>query len=215
MLKKYLYKGAAVCAIFILLVSGRVFYLQRSHFMNAEEYFMKAEWKLAIREYDNAMHFYTPWSPYVQRSAEKLWQTGEMFEKQGRLEWARLAYASIRSSLYASRGLYTPRKDWIIKCDDKIADLNIRLLIRDGSIKPAEADAEKQKQLYVLKVDKAPKPAWAVLVEAGFWGWIASAIFIIVRGFDAEGKLKIKPAIYGALFCLVTFALWVVSLLKA
>jgi hypothetical protein len=104
MLKKYLFKGAVFCALFALLVSGRVFYLQRSHFMNAEEYFMKTEWKLAIREYDNAMHFYTPWSPYIQRSAEKLWQIGEIFEKQDRLEWARLAYATMRS-LYSKERL--------------------------------------------------------------------------------------------------------------
>jgi hypothetical protein len=215
MLKKYLFKGALFCAFFALLVSGRVFYLQRSHFMNAEEYFMKAEWKLAIREYDNTMHFYTPWSPYIQKSAKKLWQIGEMFEKQDRLEWARLAYATIRSSFYASRGLYTPGKDWILKCDDKIADLNVKLLIRDGSIKPVEADAEKQKQLYVLKIDRAPNPLWAVLAEAGLWGWIVSVIFIIVKGMDFHGKPVRRFALYGFLSFVLTFALWIVAMIKA
>jgi len=215
MLKKYLVKGAVFCSLFVLLVGGRVFYIQRSHFMNAEEYFTKTEWKLAIREYGNAMHFYTPWSPYIQRSAEKLWQIGEMFEKQGRLEWARLAYETMRSSLYASRGLYTPRKDWIIKCDEKIADLNVRLLIRDGSIKSAEAEAEKQKQLYVLKVDRAPNPLWAVLVETGLWGWIASVIFIIVKGMDFHGKIIRRFALYGFLSFILTFTLWIVAMIKA
>jgi hypothetical protein len=48
-----------------MLVGGRVFYLQRSHFIAAEKYYIEADWKLAIREYDTAMHFYTPLSPYI------------------------------------------------------------------------------------------------------------------------------------------------------
>jgi hypothetical protein len=215
MLKKYLFKGAAVVAFITLLVAGKVFYLQRSHFMNAEDFSSKQEWKLAIREYDNAMHFYTPLSPYIRRSAEKLWLIGEMFEKQGRPEWARLAYASIRSSLYASRSFYTPNKDWIRKCDDRIADLNTRLLIREGSAKPGEADTEKLKQLYLLRVSRAPDTLWAVLAEVAFLGWLVSALHIILKGFDGSGKHGMRFGLYGIIFFLATFTLWVVSLLKA
>jgi hypothetical protein len=89
------------------------------------------------------------------------------------------------------------------------------LLIRDGSIKPAEADAEKQKQLYVLKVDRAPDPLWAVLVEAGLWGWIASVIFIIVKGMDFHGKPVRRFALYGFLSFVLTFTLWIVAMIKA
>ncbi len=215
MLKRYLVKGLIVAILFLLLVGGRVFYLQRSHFMDAEKYYSEANWKLAIREYDTAMHFYTPWSPYIQKSAERLWQIGEMFEKQDRLDWANIAYSSIRSSFYASRSLYTPGKDWINKCDDKIADLNVRILIKEGSIKPEEADAEKKKHLYVLKVDRAPDPLWSVLVEVGFFGWVASIIFMIFKGFDDNGKIRKRFALYGALSFISAFALWIISLLKA
>ncbi len=214
MLKKYLIKGLFIVILFLLLVGGRVVYSQRSHFMAAEKYYSEANWKLAVREYDTAMHFYTPWSPYIERSAKKLWQIGEMFEKQGRLDWANIAYSSIRSSFYSSRSLYTPGKDWINKCDDKIADLNVKMLIKDGSIKPEEADAEKKKHLYVLKVDRAPNPFWSVLVEISFFGWIGSVIFVIFKGLSDNGKINKKFALYGVLSFLVTFAIWVAALLK-
>ncbi|MFA6056298.1 MAG: hypothetical protein WC769_13095 [Thermodesulfovibrionales bacterium] len=215
MLKKYLVNGLFVLVIFLLIVGGRVFYLQKNHYIAAERYFSEANWKLAIREYDTAMHFYTPWSTYIDKSAKRLWQIGEMYERDGKLDWANIAYSSIRSSFYSSRSLFTPGRDWINKCDDKIADLNVKMLIEDGSIKTEEADAEKKKHLYVMKVDRAPNPVWSVLVEAGFFGWIASIIFLIFKGIDDTGKTRGRFALYGALSFIFSFAIWVVSLLKA
>ncbi len=215
MLKNYLIRGSAAFAVFLVLVCVKVVYLQHEHFSRAEQYYRASDWKSAIREYDETMHAYTPWSPYITRSAERLWQMGEMFENQGKLEWANKSYATIRSSFYASRSLYTPGREWIRKCDDRIADLNVRILIRDGSLKPEEAGLEKQKQLHVLTVDRAPAPGWAVAVEAGFFGWIASTVFIALRGFDDSGKIRRKPVFYGALSFIFTFALWVIGMLKA
>ena len=214
MLRKYLIKGLLVVVLFLLIVGVRVTYLQRSHYVDAEKYYKEANWKLAIREYDLAMHFYTPWGPYIERSAERLWQIGEMFEKQDKLDWANIAYSSIRSSFYASRSLYTPGKQWIEKCDDKIADLSVRMLVREGSIKPDAAAAEKKKYLYVLTVDRAPDPFWSVLVEIGFFGWVGSVVFLIFKGFSDDGKIK-KASVYGIVSFLLTFGLWVAALLKA
>ena len=215
MLKKYLIKGLFVIVIFLMLVGGRVFYLQRSHFIAAEKYYTEAGWKLAIREYDTAMHFYTPLSPYIGKSAQRLWQIGEMFEKQDKLDWANIAYSSIRSSFYASRSLYTPGKDWIMKCDEKIADINVKMLIKEGALKPEEADAEKRKHLYVMKVDRAPDPFWSILLEIGFFGWLGSVLFIIFKGFSDNGKIHKKFALYGVLSFLLSFSIWVAALLKA
>ena len=215
MLKKYLIKGLFVILLFLVLVGGRSFYLQKSHFIAAEKYYNEANWKLAIREYDTAMHFYTPWSPYIGKSANKLWQIGEMFETLGRFDWANIAYSSIRSSFYSSRSLYTPGKLWINKCDEKIAALNVKMLIEEGSLNLEEADIEKRKQLYVMKVDRAPGPFWSILVEIGFFGWIGSVVLIIFKGFSDNGKIHKKFALYSVLSFLLSFTIWVVASLKA
>jgi hypothetical protein len=214
MLRKYLIRGLFVAIFLILLVGGKVFYMQRSHFAAAQQYYRESNWKLAIREFDTAMHFYTPWSPYIEESAQKLWQIGEMFERQDKLDWANIAYSSIRSSFYASRSLYTPGKDWIKKCDEKIADLDVRMLMKEGSLKPNEADSEKKKLLYVMTVDRAPDPFWAVLVEIGFFGWVGSVVFLIFKGFSDDGKIR-KASVYGIVSFLLTFGVWVAALLKA
>lgn len=215
MLKRYLIKGLAGLAFILALVWINLFYQQRSHFMEAEKYFAESSWKLAIREYDAALHLYTPWSGYIQKSAERLWQIGEMFEKDEKLEWAVNAYASIRSSFYASRGLYNPGRDWIRKCEDKIADIDVRMLLRDKAISGDEADIERQKFLYVMAVERTPKRGWSLLMEAGFFGWVASVIFTIMKGFNDNGTMRGRPFIYGILSFCFSFAVWVISLWKA
>ena len=215
MLKKYLVKGLFFIILFILLTGGKVLYMQRSHFEAGERFYAASNWKLAIREYDAALHSYFPGSPYVDKSAGRLWQIGEMFEREGKPDWAVLAYSSIRSSFYASRSLYTPGKDWIARCDDKIADLDVRMLVKEGSLAPEQSAAEREKLLYVMKVDRAPDPVWSVLVEASFFGWISSVLYTIWKAFDHTGRLRKRSALYGLLFFVATFGLWVISLLKA
>jgi hypothetical protein len=214
-MRKYLIRGCVILVVFVSLVAVKMVYMQREHFDRAEKYYADSNWKLAMREYDETMHFFTPWSPYITKSEERLWQIGGMFEKEDKPDWALIAYSAIRSSLYASRSLYTPHKDWIAKCDEKIADLNVKLLMKDGSVSPSGAAAEKKKQLYVLKVDRAPASLWSVAVEAGFFGWIASVMFIVIKGFDDKGKPKWRLVTYGIFSFFLTFAFWVLSLLKA
>jgi len=200
--------GLVILIIFSVLVL-RVLYLQISHYLEGEEYLAQKNYKLAMREFDTSMHFYLPFSPYIERSKERLWAIGEHFEKEGKPDWALLAYSSIRSAFYASRSLYTPGKDEIKRCDEKIASLNVKILLSEGSIKEEDSEAEKEKHLYVMRTDRSPEPLWAILVELGFFGWIGSVIYTIYR-FDSR-----KNILYGAVSFGVFFILWIFSLLNA
>lgn len=215
MKKKYRLSGIFCLMLFFILIGGKVLYSQRVHFTNAEQYFAQSDWRAALREYDITMHFYSPLSPYIQKSAERLWQLGGMLEEDGRPDWAVIAYSSIRSSFYASRSLYTPGKEWIERCDEKISSLNVNTLINEDTIKPELAGSEKQKHLFVMKTDRAPDSIWTALLEVGFFGWIASVVFVIVQGFDGEGKMRRTSVAYGIASFIITFAIWVISSIKA
>ncbi|MDA8086658.1 MAG: hypothetical protein M0Z75_08160 [Nitrospiraceae bacterium] len=204
----------AVLAAFALL-AGRMVLRQASSFRQAEGYFAAHNWKLAIRQYDTAMHFYVPFSPLTEESAGRLWQIGRMFEAEGKPDWALIAYSSIRSSLYGTRGLYTPERRWIERCDNKIASLDTRMLVREGAIKPEDAAAWRQKYMDVFRDDRAPSVFWSIAAEAGFWGWVASAIATAIFGFGKTGRPKGRPALYGAISFLVFAAVWAASLLLA
>ncbi|MDA8169843.1 MAG: hypothetical protein M0Z59_09155 [Nitrospiraceae bacterium] len=215
MKKKKFLLGVSLPVLIFALIAGRVFYLEASHFHDAERFYKQQNWKLAIREYDTSMHFFFPFSPYMDKSARRLWQIGEMFENRGQLDWAEIAYQSLRSSFYAVRSFYTPGKDWINRCDDKIADLNVKSLIKDGSLKPEDAQAERAKHMMVLKTDRAPSVFWSVLAEIGFFGWAGSALFTALRGFEKTGRLRKRPALYGVLSFAAFAVIWAVSLLRA
>lgn len=188
---------------------------QREHFTAAESFRGQSKWKLAIREYDATMHFYMPFFPYVGKSAERLWQMGEMFEKEGMADWARLAYSSIRSSFYAARSFYTPGRDWIARCDEKIAGLDVKLLLEDGDIAPSEEALEKEKILHVMRTDRPPSVFWSAAAGVGFSGWVAAALFFAFFGFAPGEKLRARNALFGALLFSSAFALWVIALLNA
>jgi len=200
--------GLVILIIFSVLVM-RVLYLQISHYLDGEEYLAQKDYKLAIREYDTSMHFYLPFSPYIERSAERLWAIGEHFEGKGKIDWALLAYSSIRSAFYSSRSLYTPGKEWIKRCDEKIASLNVKILLSEGSIKEVDSEEEKEKHLYVMRTDRSPEPLWAVILELGFFGWVGSVIYTIYR-LDNR-----KNVLYGAVSFGVFFILWIFALFNA
>ena len=109
--------------IAIILIWGTTWYRQWSQFNRGEAALSRGDYVAAIAGYEAAIHMYTPGSSLVERSAEKLWDIGEMREKQGDRELALVAYRALRSSFYAAWGLTSPGKGWIARCDEKIARL--------------------------------------------------------------------------------------------
>ncbi|GFE57002.1 tol-pal system YbgF family protein [Geobacter sp. AOG1] len=107
--------------IAIILIWGNTWYRQWSQFNRGEASLAKGDYVAAIAGYEAAIHMYTPGSPLIERSAEKLWGIGEMQEKKGDRELALVAYRALRSSFYATWGLTSPGKGWIARCDEKIA----------------------------------------------------------------------------------------------
>lgn len=213
--RKHLVWAVLAAALFVALVWARVYQLQRAHFNAAEGYLAKGDYKLALREYDTAMHFYTPFSSIIDRAALRLWEMGGEYERNGKYDLAVIAYSSIRSSFYAARSFYTPGREWIRKCDEKIAELNVSMMVIDGLVKAEDSEREYNKHLSVLRTDSAPKVGWSLGAEAGFLGWVSAVVFIIFKGFDSKGRLRRRNALYGAAFFLLAFSVWAVSLLKA
>jgi hypothetical protein len=199
----------------LALIWGRVLYLQGSHYYAGRSFGEQKDWKLAIREYDTSLHFYAPFSPFTDKAALGLWNIGRTFEDEGRLDWAQLAYSSLRSGFYGTRSFYTPGRQWIEKCDLKIADLNTRMLLAEGGVKPEDAALERQKQLGVLRDDRAPSVFWSFMAELGFFGWVISAVLLALEGFEKTGRLRRRPAIFWALSFLACALVWAVSLLRA
>ena len=115
--------GLVIAVVAIVLVWGNTWQRQRTQFQRGAAALAAGNYIAAIAGYESAIHMYTPGSSTVERSAEQLWAIGEAFERSGDPTRALVAYRSLRSSFYAVRGLTTPGKEWIARCDGKISAL--------------------------------------------------------------------------------------------
>jgi hypothetical protein len=215
MSKGLIIKTLLILAILLAMVAVRIFYLQRSHYVEAETHYAAGDLKLAVREYGTAMRLHFPFSPYTGKSADRLWRLGLEFEGEGELLRAQAAYSTLRSSFYATRSLYTPGKEWILKCEEKLASLRAAMLVKEGRISPGDFEAARLRHLEAMRTDRAPAPAWAALASLSFFGFIASVAYVIFRGFTPEARVKRREALVGAVAAACSFALWALSLIMA
>ncbi|HBG05906.1 MAG: hypothetical protein A2075_04140 [Geobacteraceae bacterium GWC2_58_44] len=114
---------AAVALLSIILIWGNTLYRQHVQFDKGEKALAAGKFTAAVAGYESAIHMYTPGSSLVERSAQRLWEIAETTERSRDFARALIAYRSLRSSFYAVAGLYQPGKDWIERCDARIAAL--------------------------------------------------------------------------------------------
>ena len=115
--------AAAICVICIVLIWGNTLYRQHVQFDKGEKGYRASDFPSAVAGYEAAIHMYTPGSSLVDRSAQRLWEIGQMTELSGDIPHALIAYRALRSSFYAVSGIYSPGKEWIARCDARIAAL--------------------------------------------------------------------------------------------
>jgi len=164
--RKDFYQKAGLILLTVMIAFFMVWLntYQRSvkYFEEGEELLGKKKYLEAITSYETSAHAYTPWNPYVERSMEKLWEIGQMFEDQNKEpDYALIAYRSLRSSVYAIRSFYTPYKEWVPKCDERIQEL-----VRQQKAKPDNSETTNfdsairtdnpQEQIKSLPEDVAP-----------------------------------------------------------
>ncbi|MBI3805004.1 MAG: hypothetical protein HY282_14735 [Nitrospirae bacterium] len=160
------------------------------------------------------MLWYLPAGGYVESSAEGLWKMGESLEKEDPT-LALDAYRSLRTALYATRSFYTPGKAWIDRSDQKI----VLLMAQE----PPYSDAEKKKTveqraaeaLAIQKVPQKPDPGWSIVLEVGFWGWVAGVLLFIWVGFNVKRQVILKRGIFVGALILFFYTLWIIGMMKA
>jgi len=114
---------AVMALVSVVLIWGNTLYRQHVQFDKGEKGLKAGDFPAAVAGYESAIHMYTPGSPTVDRSAQRLWEIGQMTEQSGDIARALIAYRALRSSFYAVAWLHAPGQDWIKRCDLRIAAL--------------------------------------------------------------------------------------------
>lgn len=118
--KTILVNAVFIAVVSILLFAGATQFRQWSQYNRGEQALAAGDHINAVAGFESAIHMYTPFSPLVGRSAQKLWTIGRDLEKQGESEKALIAYRALRSAFYSTHGLTRPGMNWIALCDEKI-----------------------------------------------------------------------------------------------
>ena len=114
---------AAMAAISLILLAGNTQYRQWSQLAKGEAAETRGDLNQAMAGYEAAIHMYTPFSPLINRAAERLWRMAETAQQQGNRERALITYRTLRSSFYSAAWLLQPGEEWIERCDQRIAVL--------------------------------------------------------------------------------------------
>ena len=106
-------------AIGLMMVWVRAFYGSMQAYQQGEVYLEEKQYVRAVTFFDRSIHWYTPFNPYVRKSAERLWGIGEHAEKEGDVQLALIAYRTIRRGFYGASHFITPGMAWINKASGR------------------------------------------------------------------------------------------------
>jgi hypothetical protein len=191
-------------AVFLLIIWFRIYVGSKQDYGRGMGFLESDETIRAITYFDRSLHWYAPWNPYVEKSAQRLWEIGNRAQEQGETKTAIIAFQTIRQGFYAARSLWTPGKEWIRKCDLKINDMT------NGQPTAPGVTARNQAQI-------GPSVFWSVVVGVSLLGWVGSVIGFLVAGRRGQHPFRYKTSgtlLWMALF-LAFFVSWVLGMMKA
>ena len=205
----------AIVVAMIATAGIRVLWGARLEYRRAQVAGESGDVHAAVVHYQRSLHWYFPGNPLRERALKALWEIGEKAEASSDPALALEAYRAIRNSIYATRSIYVPNRDWLEAANRRIA----RLEVSDDSAAwpdPALSASERfQVALETLSKDPAPSPVWSAVSIAGLFGWLAAFVGLVWKGFDAEGRVKRGPVALWAVGFLVAYAVWVLGLALA
>lgn len=211
-------KKAGLAAGFVFIACAmlwvRAFYGSMKAFEQGEICLTQNEYIRAVTFFDRSIRWYTPFNPYVRKSAAQLWEIGVQAEREDNIRLALIAMRTIKQGFYAARSFYTPGKDWIEKAQAKIDHLADPGVENKGS--PGHGDLPHSAP-FGAQSPKDPSIPWSLALELGFFGWIGSVFGFIAFAITGKERLRIRPsraALWGGLV-VICFALWVVGMMKA
>ncbi|MFH2013090.1 MAG: hypothetical protein ABIJ37_10375 [Pseudomonadota bacterium] len=213
--KEYIANIVFFLLIGLLIVFSRVFYGSITEYKKAEAAYSNSDYETALIHYERTVHWYTPFNKNVSRAAIRLWEIGNRAENEGNIPLALRAYRSLRSGFYSVRSVYTPGKEWIAKCDERLSTLVAKTGEFPSRYRDIPFENKKKMVIKTLKKNPAPDVFWSIVLEIGFIGWIGCVIGYIFRVFTGEKGFNGKRALFWGGFIIIFYSMWIVGMMRA
>lgn len=204
--------GVLVLVVIVTVISVSVH--SRQELSRAEEAYTNKEWQRAIIHYERTIKWYTPFGTSVSLAVNRLWELATDAEQRHDLPLALEAYSSLRSGLYAVESWYVPYREWIPRCEEKMASLMASTRAAEASTEETVTQATARFSAQ-LQRRTAPHIGWSIVTEVGFFGWVGATMFFILRAFSAQGTLLWRQGLLWGSSIVLFFMVWIVGMLFA
>lgn len=191
---------------------GRLLWESRVALRAGESSLRRGDAASGITSLRRAAHLYAPGNPYVAGAYDALERVARESETRGQADRALTAWRAVRSSALSTRWLVIPYEDRLRTANQHIAHLMAQ---REPALDERERSprAREEQHLALLNEDRAPEPAWRVVLAAGmalFLGGLGRAAF---AGWDDADRPRrgalVSAGAVGALgAALLLVALW-------
>ncbi|HJX35111.1 MAG TPA: hypothetical protein VJ373_08045 [Desulfatiglandales bacterium] len=193
----------------------RAFIASMKNYAQGEVFFLDKQYVKAITFFDRSMHWYAPFNPYIDRSAEYLWKISGQAEQGNDERLCLFAIETIRNSLYSSRSFYSPGVDWIKRCDNKIQDIIENQNTKIFKVKDEFKSQDKINKQVIVYND--PNIFWTIVLEIGLFGWIGAILGFI--SIYQRPCLKTDRYIHTYWFWIslacINYSLWILGIINA
>lgn len=211
-----LLKHAAVILMIVLIILIsvwiRAFIGAMKNYNKGKDSFDREQYIMAITFFDRSMHWYTPFNPYVERSAEYLWEISKQSEQINDKKMSIIALETIRNGFYSARSFYSPGINWIDRCETKIGSI-------DNSQKESilqEDNYDGKNTIYSSNMEyNDPNIFWTIILEVGLFGWIGSILGFIYFYLGADNNRYVRKYYLWILAAGVTYGLWIIGMIEA
>ena len=169
---------------------------------------------MSVRALRRAAHLYLPGNPANAGAYDALERFARDQETLGRHDHALLAWRAVRSSALATRWIVVPYRDRLDRANRRIARLMALL-----PPPPEERDtpvARREELHYALLLeDRAPEPAWVLVLAVGVALWLGGAFHAARHGWDDDDRPRARALALASAAVAVGLLLFVLALLRA
>lgn len=173
----------------------------------------------AITQWRRAARWYMPGARHMSAAYDRLERMAHQAEDQGDLDTALAAWRGIRSSILATRSLYTPFAERLEPANRHIAALMAELEGRradpaaDPGPRPMADEAARAAWHYdLLARSHAPSPFWSLIAILGLAMWLGGGLLFALRGVTADDELVPRTAAHAGLLVAGGLLVWMLGL---
>jgi hypothetical protein len=161
-----------------------------------------ARWRLPIAGHD-------------ERALSELRTLGDRYQADGERELALAAYRELRRAIVATRAWRLPHRAAFSDVNRDIAGLMAEQerdfgRLPEGEDEETAMQARRDWHLQKLEEVPGPDPIGSRLAALFFVGWVASCVGFVMRGLDAQGRLRPRPGVRWGIACLLLLVVWMV-----